>query len=201
MIGWSVLLAVLMSFFLFLFWRGRKRIQAVLAELSSRVALVEELLLEIYSVIEKKELFPELISPAETAGSLTEEEEDGSPVSLPLIETNPADGERMMTGREKREPEKEIMEKTQEQKVIIELENGELNKKAHSETAQPKTTTPPLGREIKKERLDKIDTSALPERSKTIIELLQKGFSVKEIARTSGIGQGEVQLIIDLYLQ
>ncbi|NLW56908.1 MAG: hypothetical protein GX050_09925 [Firmicutes bacterium] len=247
MFGWFVLLLlVFIFFFFFLSRRGRKRLQVRLAELSSRVAQVEELLLEICAVLEEKEPIPELL-PAETEEALFEEERDvissrevrdpklsvealpeeerevlSSP-SLARTDVNSVDSERRpphqarleaetreKTGEHPREkPKKEpsdqsrekAPEKQPEQKVTATHGKGASSQKANNTTAQPQAASSPRGREINQERLNKIDPSTLPERSKRIIELLQQGLSVKEIARTTGMGQGEVQLIIDLYLQ
>jgi hypothetical protein len=254
MIGWLIFFLVLISFFFFLTRRGRKRLQASLAELASRVAQVEELLLEICAVLEEKEPFPEL--PEETEEPLSEDESDViAPQSIvhPEVDPNPAAREERPPRQEspganeqgeirelligegrlshQKRPERETNERTggnlseqpkqkpgvqskpklaahpreavqakrPEQTAARERDVVSQNEKGN--TAQPQVESASRGRESNKERLAKIDPAALPERSRKIIELLQKGLSVKEIARSTGMGQGEVQLIIDLYLQ
>mgnify|MGYP001217040404 CR=1 FL=1 len=253
MIGWSgLLLVIILSFIFILNRRGRKGLQASLGELSSRVAQVEELLLEICAVLEEKERIFEPL-PAEAEEALPEDESNVlSPQLLPHteVEVSPPAGERKPAREERPEPgvEDEIRElligekkaphqkrpepetkgktgknlseqpkqKPQEkpgdqarEKAVEKRPGqtgtaaGEKNEVGLVENVKPsqQATSSSRGKEINRARLEKIDPTKLPERSRKIFELLQQGLSVKEIARSTGMGQGEVQLIIDLYLQ
>ncbi|HBK68351.1 MAG TPA: hypothetical protein DDZ91_06900 [Firmicutes bacterium] len=187
MFGWYLVVVVIS---LFLFWRGKKRFSMMLSELSSRVAQVEELLLEVCSVLEEKEPLPEIVLPSESTQQV-EEEEDNSFEPLRRAEINLADDGKNVIGSETIEPEVISAKETQEKNTSFEK----------PETSDSTITTFLHENQIKKNRFETIDLSSLPERNQMIIELFQKGLSVKEIARKSGMGQGEVQLIIDLYTQ
>lgn len=229
MIGWSgLLLVIILSFIFILNRRGRKGLQASLGELSSRVAQVEELLLEICAVLEEKERIFEPL-PAEAEEALPEDESNVlSPQLLPHteVEVSPPAGERKPAREERPEPEtkgktgknlsEQPKQKPQEkpgdqarEKAVEKRPGqtgtaaGEKNEVGLVENVKPsqQATSSSRGKEINRARLEKIDPTKLPERSRKIFELLQQGLSVKEIARSTGMGQGEVQLIIDLYLQ
>lgn len=217
---------------LFIFWRTKKKYFTILSELSSRISLVEELLLEICAVLEEQEPLSKVsLEMTETIV----EEESSEPSREPLVFSPPQDleekqpNEKLPTNPEQimpnsSKPVKEVQKpdklETKKKESIPEkaqkvTSSNSKENKTHAEQKTPeeegntnlKQETPKRKSKVNnkqetlKKEIENIEMLATPERHQTIIELYQKGLTVKEIARQSGMGQGEVQLIIDLYVQ
>ena len=170
--GWCVL------FMLVIIGLGRralKKYALMLSELDSRLAQVEELLLEVCTLVEEE-------SGEETLFSVVEAEQ------FPVAEEGEIPTEKA--------PLPEIW-----------IQEAEPLKADSTPLAQTKSEEPVVfstdqsAKQIKGKNEGTVKQQKLPEWKQQIIELHEKGLSVQAIARQIGKGQGEVQLVVDLYAQ
>ncbi|HBR29332.1 MAG TPA: hypothetical protein DD789_07820 [Firmicutes bacterium] len=152
MFGWCLLFMLVI---IVLGRRAWKKYALKLAELNSRLSQVEELLLEVCSLVE---------------------EESGEEMLLPVVETA--------------------------QLPAAELPKADSEQLAQAELLPPAALPSDQGtKHPKGKKGGSVNPQKLPEWHQQIIELYEKGLSVQEIARQIEKGQGEVQLVVDLYLQ
>ena len=162
MFGWCLLFMLVITVLGRWYW---KMYALKLSDVNARLFQVEELLLEVCSLIEEGSGKETLLPVEETTEFLAVEE------ISPTVEA-PAEAE-------------------------IELQEAELPKADTAPPTQSKSGT----RDPKGKKGGKVDQQKLSEWNQQIIELYEKGHSVQEIARQIEKGQGEVQLVVDLYLQ
>jgi FtsZ-interacting cell division protein ZipA len=167
--GWYLILMLVLV--VLVFWE-RKSSGRRLSELEARLRQVEELLLEICALMEEEETTIE--SPASAQQETENSKAPGRENPQPVGQTPPpiASGPVEVAVTASGQPQ--------------------------SPSVQPKPKTPPK-KEVKKESKHKVKREKLPQWNQQIIQLWQQGLPVPEIARQTGKGQGEVQLIIDLY--
>ncbi|NLY91251.1 MAG: hypothetical protein GX081_06540 [Firmicutes bacterium] len=167
--GWYIF--ILLVLLVFGFWE-RKKYGRKLSELTSRLTQVEELLLEVCALVEEGQTANEPSSPA--AFEEKKGEEGGEANRETIAQAPPSSAP------------------AQEKKRVAPPE-------------QPPSPPPQTGltelpnKDGKKDKKLKIIRENLPEWNQQIIELWQQGLPVPEIARQTGKGQGEVQLIVELY--
>ncbi len=216
---------------LFIFWRTKKKYFTILSNLSSRISQVEELLLEICAVLETQNPLDEVSSETTESIVKEESKSSEASIlftpqnleeKLPARANNVTDAKPIMNNslKQKKETEKtgNFFKLKKEQQKIDKPEPDQqesspqkaltvktINSKettAHIEQEMPERESKvTIGQGTVKKARENMELLNVPERHQTIIRLFQKGLSVKEIARQSGMGQGEVQLIIDLYVQ
>jgi len=194
MLGWFFLFMLVV---IGLGWRERKKNARIFSELSSRLAQVEELLLEVCALVEEKLALEEL-------PPLPEEMEE---TSAPHEREEAEEAARPEEPTERQLAESVVVEGTPEatneppQTVDVQREEPQLPQEQEPQRPAPQTQ-PPAREGSKPTKGKKAGTAKrpkLPPWNEKIIELWQQGVSVPEIARQVEKGQGEVQLIIDLY--
>lgn len=180
MLGWCIFFLLLV---LVLVYRERKKNARKFDELDSRLSQVEELVLELCALVEERETAGE---PSPSAA--LEEKKEGN-----------------AHGR-KEEERKEVSQEAAGQTRPYSVPAPET-KPVQPVAPPPSLSSPPSSPEAaaqpergeKKGRKPKVIPEQLPEWHQQIIELWQQGLAIPEIARQTGKGQGEVQLIVDLY--
>lgn len=204
MVGWGFLFLLVV---IILGWRERRRNYRKFSELNTRLAQVEELLLEVCALVEEK-IVPGELPPLQPEPAVPEK---------PAEKTEPD-----QPGRRK-EPEKpnadevgapgttalRVVSKPVEETappsptVASRKEQPGLTGEQPAPPEQPDSPPKMPAKKGRKPATDKktktVNVQKLPPWNQQIIELWQKGLSVQEIARQIGKGQGEVQLILDLY--
>ncbi len=172
---------------IFLLWLWEKRkTRRRLADLRLRVRHIEELLLEICAYLERE-------AKKEPAGK-----EEGKQL----------DDGRMVKDLLTEEPVKEERAKEELASSSLVQEEKEAGREGETEReAEPAVETgndrsgpgPGRGKGKTGEKKKITETVQVPERHRDVLNLFEQGLSVKDIARRTGMGQGEVQLIVDLY--
>ncbi len=177
MFGWCLLFMLVI---IVLGRRAWKKYALKLAELNSRLSQVEELLLEVCSLVE---------------------EESGEEMLLPVVEIAqlPAEEEG---GDQTEDGANQTIELPLPQIRAAELPKADSEQLAQAELLPPAALPSDQGpKHPKGKKGGSVNPQKLPEWHQQIIELYEKGLSVQEIARQIEKGQGEVQLVVDLYLQ
>jgi len=172
LLGWHIFFLLV---WLFLSFWERKKYRRKLSELNSRLTQVEELLLEVCALVEEGKTANEPSSP-------TLEEKKGE--------------DRGEVRRESTAQAPPFGVPAQEIKPVTPQEQPPLPSPQPGLAAQPNRRD-----RNKKARKPKVTPDKLPEWNQQIIELWQQGLPVPEIARQTGKGQGEVQLIVELYCE
>lgn len=220
MVGWCFFFLLVI---IVLGWRERKRNWRRFSEITSRLAQVEELLLEVCSLVEerliKEELSPLPHEPEKTEKpeepEVTEEPEEKAQPEKPQgpAELGRPDGverrevshlpegtkQPSPTAMGKRETSVLNREQPEEPGQPEQPEQPERPEQAKSPVSQPKPQTQAESKQTMGRKVKAPKGQNLPAWNQQIIELWQKGLSVQEIARQLEKGQGEVQLIVDLY--
>lgn len=169
MFGWHIFF--LLALLVLGYWE-RKKYGRKLSELDSRLTQVEELLLEVCALVEEGNTTREPSSPAASEERKGEDRGEAS------------------RGSAGQTPPSSVP--TQEIKPVAPPEQPPSPASQSGLAAQTKKGE-------KKGRKPKVAREKLPEWNQQIIELWQQGVPVPEIARQTGKGQGEVQLIVELY--
>lgn len=175
MSGWHIFILLL----LLILWYGeRKKVTRRISEVEFRLAHVEELLLEVCALVEEGESGSEPAPSAVLENKKEEDRKEAKEESPAPIKPSPvatvSSPENKAAGPSEKPP-------------VLSSPSGTV-----AQVAQPE-------REEKKGRKPKVPLGKLPEWHQQIIELWQQGLPIPEIARQTGKGQGEVQLILDLY--
>ncbi|NLC53986.1 MAG: hypothetical protein GX770_08485 [Firmicutes bacterium] len=208
MVGWCFLFMLVI---IVLGWRERKKNFRNYSELNSRLAQAEELLLEVCALVEERvvqeELPPlpdepeelEIQQELETRQEPVGQEEPLKP-QAPVEPEVPGKPEAVKTeeahnqaGEAQKPPPTAVDQK--EQPLLA----GEQGEQPKPPVSSAKTPAKQGSKHTKGKKAKRAKEQKLPPWNQQIIELWQKGLSVQEIARQIEKGQGEVQLIIDLY--
>jgi outer membrane biosynthesis protein TonB len=199
MVGWCFLLMLVI---IVLGWRERKKNTRKFSEINTRLAQVEELLLEVCALVEEN-VIQEDLSPLPN--------ELGEPVELeePIITPEPVVPEKLekpemvekressnRKGKTDKPPQSAAVQK---EKAVSTREQLEQPEQAGPPASPPKMPAKQGSKQTKGKKVKTAKGQKLSPLNQQIIELWQKGLSVQEIARQIEKGQGEVQLIIDLY--
>lgn len=221
--NWFINYALLFLVFIGLL-RERRRTNVSLAELRARMLQVEELLIEVCFFLEESAKSRMDSSEIQSSQVLSEIEEEER-ISPELMEGSEAGSEvESGTAPERRleprlappelpEMEEEIKLEPKPKAVPIEARQP-VGGEVESADASPPPSRSFSDNDEKDERSGGVEPSGGRNRAQTpplnppfgkhkrnqrIVDLFQQGMSVKEIAMRTGMGQGEVQLIIDLY--
>src|SRR5690554_2062389 len=160
------------AFVILLWLRDKRKILRKFSDLRLRVRQMEELLLEICAYLEK-----ETKETAAVEGQ-GKPPDSGRTVKAMLFEQS--------TIKEQKQPEPAKSPSTTERKGVVRKAETDLNAEKAGSGGSDTCESRPAHRKV-------------PERHREILGLFQQGISVKNIARQTGMGQGEVQLIVDLY--
>ncbi|NLM37178.1 MAG: hypothetical protein GX202_03510 [Firmicutes bacterium] len=199
-------------------WRERKRNIRKFSEITSRLAQVEELLLEVCSLVEERLLQEELSplpnepeEPVKPQRLLVETEElaEAAAPEEPPRPAEPGSTDRVARRVVSKQPEETNQPRAtaagkKESPVPTREQTGrsartERPAQAKSNVAQPKLPAQEESRPAVSRKVKNIKGQKLSPGNQKIIELWRKGLSIQDIARQLEKGQGEVQLIVDLY--
>ena len=196
MVGWCFLFMLVI---IVLGWRERKKNLRKFSEINFRLAQVEELLLEVCALVEERlvqEELPPLLDEPQESGTRQEPVEQEEPVKPQVVEPEKPEGVKTREVGNKagktKQPTQTAAAQREEQPVLSE-------EQPEPPVSQPRMPAKQGSKQTKGKKAKKAKGQKLPPWNQQIIELWQKGLSVQEIARQIEKGQGEVQLIIDLY--
>lgn len=211
MVGWCFLLMLVI---IVLGWRERKKNTRKFSEINTRLAQVEELLLEVCALVEENVIQEDLSPLPNELGEPVELEDRGEtpePVELeePIITPEPVVAEKLekpemvekressnRKGKTDKPPQSAAVQK---EKAVSTREQLEQPEQAGPPASPPKMPAKQGSKQTKGKKVKTAKGQKLSPLNQQIIELWQKGLSVQEIARQIEKGQGEVQLIIELY--
>lgn len=191
---------------IWLLW-DRIKIRRRLANLIPRIRQLEELLLEVCAVLEKdlKKQGPETACVVQTL--LLDDGQPSARQQEQQVESLPSGDEARPHARNHRIGQAETMEtvnnrpaeeeaREEKKKEKNEEKKEEKKEERVSETRErPASATPEYDGREDFAQLE----SQVGDRRRQVLELFHQGIPVKTIARRIGMGQGEAQLIIDLY--
>lgn len=205
--------------------RERRRTNAGLAELRARMLQVEELLIEVCFFLEEpveSRMDSGEIQSSHVLREIIEEEEGISSEPLERLEVKP-EVEPGSVAEQKPESKlappnlmeiKDAKELESKPKVVSIKGPEPVRGEVENADVSPSQNRVFLDNEEKNVRFRGVEQSEgwnkaqtppleIPfgkhKRNQRIVSLFQQGMSVKEIAMKTGMGQGEVQLIVDLY--
>lgn len=170
---------------IFLLWLwDKRRTLRKLSDLRIRVGHIEELLLEICAYLERE-------AKKETAERERGNNLDTGRMVKTLLFEQPVK-------KEQKQPV--LSPPVQERNEIVQKEATNGKSEPTVDTGKDRSVRRPAGEKGKTGEKKKIvETVQVPRRHRDVLNLFQQGVSVKDIARQTGMGQGEVQLIVDLY--
>lgn len=194
-----------------LFWNLWERIKnrRRLASLNSRIRQLEELLLEVCAVLEESRNSEE--PAASRAGQLVPAEEPAALAGLKAVEITEEPPEEPEKPEETGKPE----EAGEPEERVTPLPPAGGREHRDHQAAKGTTAGERQAGEEENEREEEEGPAAIADRAggeesvppelpaadrrRQVLELFHQGIPVKTIARRFGMGQGEAQLIIDLY--